>query len=67
MDKTARQKARAGLRRLRQQRNQVAEWYGGLKSSSAKSWEQVKEGFSEAYKGLHDSWEKAKAEFGSQK
>ena len=61
--RSARQKVKANLKALRQQRNELAEWYGGLKNSSADAWEQMKKGFSNAYQALSDSWEKAKGEF----
>jgi hypothetical protein len=63
MSQTAREKSRANLRALRQQRNELSEWYGGFKNSSADAWEQMKMGFSDAYKSLSDSWEKAKSEY----
>lgn len=37
MDQAARQKARATLRALRRERNELAEWYGGLKHGSAEA------------------------------
>ncbi|MEZ5582544.1 MAG: hypothetical protein R3F37_07105 [Candidatus Competibacteraceae bacterium] len=40
---------------LRKQRVQVAEWLGGLQYSSQEAWEEVKEGFSQAYQELSDS------------
>lgn len=67
MDKAAREKARAGLKALRKQRTQVAEWYGRLKSSTGDAWEHMKKGFSDAYKALNDAWEKSEKEFGSNK
>ena len=65
MDKAAREKARAGMKVLRNQRTQAAEWYGGLKSSSTEAWGHMKKGFSDAYKSLYDAWEKSEKEFGS--
>ena len=67
MNKAAREKARANLKALRKQRNEVAEWYGGLKASSADAWEHMKKGFSDAYKSLGDAWEKSAQEFGTNK
>jgi flagellar motility protein MotE (MotC chaperone) len=64
MSEEARQKARAGLRTLRRQRTRVAEWYGSMKSSSEEAWEQMKEGFSEAFQHLRDTWRKSQREFG---
>ncbi|PKO35136.1 MAG: hypothetical protein CVU34_02150 [Betaproteobacteria bacterium HGW-Betaproteobacteria-7] len=65
MSAAARQKARANLRTLRQQRNDLAEVYGGFKNSSASAWEQMKKGFSDAYQAMSDAWEKAKGEYES--
>ena len=44
MDQAAREMSRLGLKALREQRTQVAEWYGSLKSSSAGAWNQMKIG-----------------------
>jgi hypothetical protein len=63
MDQAARKKARATLDALRRERNEAAEWYGGLKHSSAESWEQVKAGFVKSYEALKDSFAKARKEF----
>ena len=65
MNRAARQKARASLKALRKQRNELAEQYGSLKSSSASAWGHMKKGFSDAYQSVHDAWEKAEAEFDS--
>jgi paraquat-inducible protein B len=59
MDQAARKKARAALNALRRERNEAAEWYGGLKHSSAESWEQVKAGFVKSYEALKESFAKA--------
>ena len=63
MDQAARKKARATLNALRRERNELAEWYGGLKHSSAESWEQVKAGFVKSYEVLRESFAKARKEF----
>ena len=63
MSKAARDKAKASLRELRAKRNKVSEWYGGMKSSSAGAWEEIKKGFSDAYKDLSEAVEEAKKEF----
>jgi hypothetical protein len=63
MDQAARKKARATLDALRRERNEAAEWYGGLKHSSAESWEQVKAGFVKSYEALRESFAKARKEF----
>jgi DNA repair exonuclease SbcCD ATPase subunit len=67
MTQAAREEARANLKALRQQRNDLSEWYGSFKNSSADAWEQMKKGFSDAYQELSDSWEKAKSEYDSEK
>src|SRR5437899_2256442 len=56
----ARKKARATLNALRRERNEAAEWYGGLKHSSAESWEQVKAGFVKSYEALKESFARAR-------
>lgn len=63
MNKRAQKNARKSLRLLRKQRNQVSQWYGSMKSSSVNAWEQMKKGFSNAYKDLDDAFEKSKKEF----
>ena len=63
MNEAARKEARENLRALRKQRNQVAEWYGSMKASSADAWDHMKNGFSDAYKALEDAWEKSEKEF----
>jgi hypothetical protein len=64
MDAAAREQARSTLDALRKQRVQVAEWYGGLKNSTADAWERMKTGFSDSYKSLRHTWEKADRKYG---
>jgi CHASE3 domain sensor protein len=59
MDQAARAQARSTMKALRERRVLVAEWYGALKNSGGIAWEDVKKGFSDAYKSLKESWEKA--------
>ena len=63
MDQLARQKATTALTALRKQRNEIAEWYGGLKHSSSNAWEDVKEGFLKSYQALREAFDKAQSEF----
>lgn len=63
MDQAAREKARATLKSLRQKRNKLAEWYGGMQHSSSKAWKHVKEGFLKSYEALLEAYDKAKKEF----
>lgn len=67
MSQSARQEARSSLKELRKQRTHVAEWYGGLKNSSADAWGHVKQGFTGAYTELQQAWEKAEKELRSGK
>ncbi len=67
MTASARLKARNTLHELRKQRNGVAQWYGGLKHSSAGAWKELKNGFSDAYNALAGAWKKAEKEFGAGK
>lgn len=59
MDATTRKKARATLNTLRKERDELAEWYGGLKHSSAEAWDEVKGGFVKSYEALKQSFTKA--------
>ncbi|MHC1759280.1 MAG: hypothetical protein AB9917_07195 [Negativicutes bacterium] len=63
MDKAAREKAQAGLKELRKQRIELAEWYGSLKNSSLSVWEQMKKGFADAYQAIIDTWAKFKSKY----
>jgi hypothetical protein len=60
MDQAARKKARAAQAALHRERDEAAEWYGGLKHASAESWEEVKSGFVKSYEKLKASVAKAK-------
>ena len=59
MDQAARRRARAAQDALRRERDEAAEWYGGLKHSSAESWEEVRAGFVRSYEKLKASFGKA--------
>jgi hypothetical protein len=63
MDQAARKKTMDALTALRKQRNTVAEWYGALKHSSSKAWEEVKQGFVKSYQDLRDAFKKAQRDF----
>ena len=51
------------LRALVKQREEMAEWYGGMKHSSSQAWGEVREGFIGAYGVLQDAWVDAVEEF----
>ncbi|HET7766304.1 MAG TPA: hypothetical protein VFK92_14550 [Burkholderiales bacterium] len=59
MDQAARARARTAQNALRRERDDVAEWYGGLKHGSAESWDEVKTGFVSSYEKLKASFAKA--------
>ena len=63
MDQLARQKSMTALTTLRKQRNEIAEWYGGLKHSSSNAWEDVKKGFLKSYQVLRETFDKVQSEF----
>ncbi len=63
MDQSARKQAQATLRTLREKRTELAEWYGGMRHSSASAWEHVKQGFLDSYEALSEAYDKAVKEF----
>lgn len=63
MSQAARERSRQAMRELRRQRVELAEKYGALKSSSAGAWEQMREGFLDAFSVLNEAWEKSIEEF----
>ena len=67
MDQATREKLQSSLQALREQRILVAEYYGSLKSGSAAAWGHIKEGFSSAYRALHDAWEKTEKQADEEK
>ena len=65
MDQASRDKAKETMQALRKTRNELSEWYGGLKHSSADAWDHVKKGFVDGYEALAGAFDKAENEFGS--
>jgi len=63
MSEAGREKSQQALQKLRKQRNDLAEWYGGMKESSKKAWGDVKYGFIKSYHNLSDAFEKASQKF----
>jgi chromosome segregation ATPase len=63
MSQAARERSRRAMRELRRQRVELAEKYGALKSSSAGAWEQMREGFLDAFSVLNEAWEKSIEDF----
>jgi TolA-binding protein len=63
LNQEARETRETALRALRKQRNEVAEWYGSMKYSSADAWDSVRQGFIDSYGVLNDAFSKAWREF----
>jgi len=63
MSEEAREARLETLRELAHQRNELAEWYGGMKHSSSQAWDEVKQGFVDAYDVLQEAWQDAVEEF----
>ena len=63
MSKASREKSQQTLQELRKKRNDLAEWYGGMKQSSAEAWGEVKQGFIKSYHTLSEAFDKASKKF----
>lgn len=66
LSQDARQQRETTLRALRREREDLSEWYGGMKHSSTDAWETVKQGFVKAYDTLSNSFSRASDEFDSE-
>ncbi len=65
LSEEAREDKRETISDLRRQRNDLAEWFGAMKHSSAESWEEVKGGFVNAYNTLGEKFDNVMNEFKS--
>jgi chromosome segregation ATPase len=65
MDQASRDKAKETMQALRKKRNELSEWYGGMKHSSAEAWTDVKDGFVKGYEALANAFDEAENEFSS--
>lgn len=63
MSQTSRDKTRETLKALQKQREKAAEWFGGMRHSSADAWDEVKKGFADSVDRLGQAFDKAKKEF----
>lgn len=63
MSQAARTRSQATMAGLRQRRNAMAEWYGGMRHSSTAAWAEVRSGFVTSYHELADALRKARADF----
>lgn len=61
MSTAARTRSRQEMADLRQRRNDLAEWYGGMRHSSADAWSEVKTGFVKSYDELAQAIRNARA------
>ena len=59
MDQASREQLSNTMKTLREKRNQLSEWYGGLQQSSSGAWDHVKEGFIEGYDSVASAFDKA--------
>jgi small-conductance mechanosensitive channel len=67
MSESARENWRTSIKTLQKERNDLSEWYGGMKHSSNAAWEEIKKGFSDAYMTVADSLTKAQGKFKAEK
>jgi len=63
LSRQAREQRRDALRALRKQRDDLAQWYGGLRHGSTGAWDEVKQGFVDAYGTLSRSFGDAMTQF----
>jgi len=56
MSEETRDERTAMLKEMREQRNNVAEWFGGMKHSSADAWDSAKQGFIKSYGELQKAY-----------
>ncbi len=57
MDATTRQEARHSLQVLHEKRTKMAQWLGSMQQSTSTAWSKVKDGFSQAYSALEETWQ----------
>ena len=63
MSQATRTRSQKTMADLRTRRNQLAEWYGGMRHGSADAWDEVKNGFVTSYHDLADAMRKARRQF----
>ena len=64
LSEQARREAQQDLAMLHTRRAELAEAYGELKSDSGAAWEEIKNGFTEAYADISSAIDQAEKEFG---
>jgi hypothetical protein len=63
MSQATRTRSEQTMADLRKRRNQLAEWYGGMRHSSVDAWGEVKSGFVTSYHDLAEAMHKAREQF----
>lgn len=63
MNEAARARSRQAMADLRRRRNELSEWYGGMRHGSEAAWGEVKAGFVKSYQDLEEALRKARVEF----
>jgi hypothetical protein len=63
MSQATRTRSEQTMTDLRKRRNQLSEWYGGMRHSSVDAWGEVKSGFVTSYHDLADAMRKAREQF----
>ena len=66
MSQATRARSRSMMADLRQRRNALAEWVGGMRHGSNAAWADVRGGFVKSYQELAEAMRKARAEFARQ-
>lgn len=66
MDQETRQQAREHLEALRERRMKLAEWYGSMKTGASQAWEEIKQGFTDAYEAFGRAWEDSEQDLESE-
>jgi hypothetical protein len=57
LDEAAREQASESLRAARRARDRLGEWYGAMQHGTAAAWDDVKDGFADAYADLRSAWD----------
>ena len=63
MSKAAQKQTREAIDKLRQQRQDLSEWLGGIRYGSEEAWEEVKKGFADSYDRLEKAFIQAREDF----
>jgi TolA-binding protein len=67
MSQATRERTRKTLDELREKREELAEWLGGLRYSSKDAWEEVKKGFADSFDRLERAFTRASKDFDNDK